>query len=304
LKVVALAGGTGSAKLLRGLQRLGVELTVLANVGDNIWMYGAYVCPDIDVACYTLAGISDKAKGWGIEGDSFEVLGTLGRLGLETWFKLGDKDLANCLKRTELMRSGASLTDAVAEECRSLGVKDAVLPVTDGPVETRIVTTKGDLHLQEFWVRDGGRPRVTKVQYKGAKAARMTDPARRALEGADRIVVCPANPVTSVGPILAVRGVVHALSGSRARVTALSPMVGAHPFSGPAKKLMKAAGIRQDSVGVAESYSKFLDALIISDKDSNLLTEVESTGVSCTTTDTEMKRPEDETRLAQELLAA
>lgn len=302
MKVVALAGGTGSAKLLRGLYRLPIDLSVVANVGDNIWMYGVYICPDIDIAVYTLAGVADSAKGWGIAGDTFEALAQLSRLGVETWFRLGDRDLAGCLRRTEMMRSKSTLTEATEESRRALGVKCRILPASDDPVETRVVTPAGDLHLQEFWVRDGGVPDVTAVKYRGARRARVTRQVDSAVAGADRIVLCPANPITSIGPMLAIPGFAQSLSESGARVVALSPMMGSAPFSGPAGKLMQAAGSRQDSVGVAELYSKFLDLLVISEDDAALRGQVESLGVGCAVSDTRIKDAEDELRLARELL--
>jgi LPPG:FO 2-phospho-L-lactate transferase len=302
LKVVALAGGTGSAKLLLGLHRLPIDLTVVANVGDNFWTYGVYVCPDIDITIYTLAGLADRSKGWGIAGDTFEVLSQISRLGAETWFRLGDRDMALCLLRTELMREGDTLTGATERARRALRVDCPVLPVTDDPVETRLVTSRGDTHLQEFWVRDGGRPRVFSIRYKGAKGARLSARVASALADADRIVVCPANPVTSIGPILAIPGLSAILAGSSARVVALSPMQGSAPFSGPARKLMRAMGSRPDSVGVARLYSRFLDGVIISDSDSAMRERIEKLGVHCITTDTRMKGPEDEQRLSKVLL--
>jgi LPPG:FO 2-phospho-L-lactate transferase len=304
MKVTALAGGTGSAKLLRGLKSLPIDLTVVANVGDNVWMYGAYVCPDVDVACYTLAGISDVERGWGVRGDTFYSLERLARLGLETWFKLGDMDLAVCLARTEMLRRGGSLTSATERIRRALGAPSPVLPATDHAVETRVETKKGDLHLQEFWVRDRGRPAVLRVRYRGAASSSPTEQVARAVSDADRVVVCPANPVTSVGPMLAVRGFASLLSSTRARVVALSPMSGRRPFSGPAGKLMKAAGRRPDSVGVAEMYAGFLDALLISKGDAGMKRDIERLGVECAVTDTLMSNPRDEARLARELLRA
>ena len=304
MRVAALAGGTGSAKLLSGLLRLGVDLTVVANVGDNFWTYGVYVCPDIDIACYSLAGISDRSKGWGIEGDTFEVLRSLEGIGVDTWFTLGDRDLAVCLRRTEMLRSGASLTEAVVAERGSLGLKCQVLPVTNDSVETRIVTSKIDMHLQEFWVREKGQPRVSGVRYEGARKARVTSEVVSAISRADRVVVCPANPVTSIGPMLAVPGFVQLLSRTEAQVVALSPMKGGAPFSGPAGKLMKATGTRQDSLGVAKLYASFLDGIIISDEDLGLRRDIESMGVRSLASNTNMVGPEDELRLAKELMQA
>ncbi len=304
MRVVALAGGTGSAKLLRGLASLVRDLTVVSNVGDNFWAQGLYVCPDVDIAMYTLAGVANPATGWGLRGDTFRTLSQLGALGEETWFALGDLDMATHLVRTRLLKEGRSLTQATDSLRMAFGVSQKILPLTDDHVETRVVTRAGSLHLQEFWVRERGRPAVRKVEYSGAGKASPTPSVRKAVAQADRIVVCPANPVTSVGPMLAVPGFLEDLSSSRGRVTALSPMVGRAPFSGPAGKLMKAFGVRPDSAGVAKMYSRFLDAVVIDSRDADMAPEIERTGVKCATSDTLMKTPDDEVRLSKELLTA
>lgn len=304
MKVAALAGGTGSAKLIRGLARTGVDLRVVSNVGDNIWMYGAYVCPDVDIACYTLAGLVDSSRGWGIDGDTFEALKAFSRLGLETWFRLGDQDMAVCMARTEMMRRGMSLTQATESIRRSLGVRYPVLPASDHSLQTRLSTTKGEIHLQEFWVRDSGKPSVRGVRYDGAASARVTGEVTSAILDADRVVVCPANPVTSIGPMLAIPGFVRLLTRTPARVVGLSPMVGGRPVSGPARKLLAATRRRADSAGVAELYSGFLDAMVISRRDAVLESRIEGLGIECRLSDTLMKGPEDEKRLAEEILEA
>lgn len=302
MKVVALAGGTGSAKLLRGLHRLDIELTVVANTGDNAWMYGVYVCPDIDIACYSLAGIADPSRGWGIEGDTYESMAYFERLGLETWFRLGDRDLATCIARTHLLRQGATLTEATDRIRKGLAIVHPILPASDRPVETMIDTPAGELGLQEYWVREKGTPKALRVRYKGAPEARATEAVARAIRAAERIVVCPANPVTSVGPMLAIPGFTALLSDARARITALSPMLGGAPFSGPAGKLLKAAGQPPGSRGVAGAYAGFLDALVIHTKDFALKKEIESLGMECILSETKIRSPADETRLARELL--
>ncbi|MDA4120783.1 MAG: 2-phospho-L-lactate transferase [Thaumarchaeota archaeon] len=302
LKVVALAGGTGSAKILRGLSRLRIQLTIVGNVGDNVWMHGLYICPDLDIAMYTLAGVEDKKQGWGIRGDSFETLKQLRKLGQETWFKLGDRDLATHILRTRMLKEGATLTEATDVLCKKFGVRHQILPVTNHSVETQVKTRKGALHLQEFWVRDRGRPAVRGVDYNGGDVARATKEVLRVMAEADRVVVCPANPVTSIGPILAVGGMQKALKDTSARVSALSPMIGRAPFSGPAAKLMEALGMRPDSVGVAERYSDFLDALIVDPSDGSLAEEIERLGVKCSTSQTRIRGSQDETRLARELI--
>jgi len=303
MKVVALAGGTGSAKLLRGLARLPIDFTVLANVGDNIWTYGVYVCPDVDIATYTLAGISSP-RGWGIAGDTFEVIRDLSRLGVETWFRLGDRDLAVCLARTDMLRKGKSLTEATERITKSLGVGSPILPVTDDRVETRITTPHGNLHLQEFWVRERGRPRVIGVNYKGARGAEPTRRVAAAVSAADRVVICPANPVTSIGPMLAVKGFKRLLMETDARIVALSPMEGVGPFSGPAGKFLRATGALPDSYGVARLYSDFADCIVISEADAELREKIRDLGMECKATGTRMMGPTDELRLARVMIEA
>lgn len=303
MKVVALAGGTGSAKLLRGLARLPIDLTVLANVGDNFWTYGVYVCPDVDIATYTLAGISSP-RGWGIAGDTFEALRWLSRLGEETWFRLGDRDMAVCLARTEMLRRGRSLTEATRRISRSLGVESPILPVTDDHLETRIMTHSGELHLQEFWVKEEGRPRAVGVRYEGARGAETTREAMAAMSAADRVVICPANPVTSIGPMLAVGEFRRLLKETDARIMALSPMEGAVPYSGPAGKLLRATGSLPNSYGVAKLYSDFADCIVISKADAPLREKIQALGMECLTTSTQMKRPTDELRLARMMIEA
>jgi LPPG:FO 2-phospho-L-lactate transferase len=303
MKVVALAGGTGSAKLLRGLSRLPIDLTVLANVGDNFWTYGVYVCPDVDIATYTLAGISSP-RGWGISGDTFAALQELSRLGEETWFRLGDRDFAVCLTRTEMLRRGKSLTEATGRIASSLGVESPILPVTDDDLETRILTPAGDLHLQEFWVRERGKPKAMGVRYEGARGAKPTRRVAAAVSAADRVIVCPANPVTSIGPMLAMTGFRRLLRETGARIVALSPMEGSTPFSGPAGKLLRATGSLPDSHGVAMLYSDFTDCIIISETDAVLGERIRALGMECVTTGTRIKGPKDELRLARVMIEA
>lgn len=274
----------------------------MVNVGDNAWVYGIYVCPDIDIATYTLAGIADRGRGWGIEGDTFNALGALSRLGTDPWFRLGDLDLATCLVRTEMLRNGATLTAATGKIRRALGVESRILPATDGPEETWLSTSRGEMHLQEFWVRERGRPLVKRVIYRGARRSAPTAKVRSAIRGADRVVICPANPVTSIGPMLALPGFSELLRGSGARMVALSPMVGRGSVSGPAGKLMKSTGVRPDSVGVTALYSDFLDAMLISDGDAALRGRIGALGVKCALTDTMMTDRDAESRLARELL--
>ena len=304
MKVTALAGGTGSAKLLRGLVAAGADLTVVANVGDNFWIHGLYVCPDVDIAVYSLAGIADASRGLGIDGDTFAMLGQLRTLGGEAWFSLGDRDLAVHLFRTNLMRAGASLTEITDKVRARLGVLQAVLPATDGSLETHILTEEGKMHLQEFWVKKRGDPRVLGVSYDGAEGCKATARVLKAVADADRIVLCPANPVTSIGPILSIPGVRTALKAARGRVVGVSPMRGSSPFSGPAGKLLQGTGVRADAAGVVGMYADFLDAILVDGTDAPVADEVLRLGVELVVVDIEMAGVSGEARVAGEVLRA
>ena len=302
MKVAALAGGTGSAKLLVGLAASPVDLSVIANVGDNAWIHGLYVCPDIDTPMYALSGVADTARGWGLAGDTFRTLGQLGQLGEETWFKIGDLDMATHILRTSMLRGGHTLTEVTSKLCSAFGVGPRILPVTDEEVPTHIITESGELHLQDFWVRLKGRPRVRGVRYLGAERSRISKDARRAIETADLIVFCPGNPVTSIGPILSVGGLKDALRLSAAGKVAVSPMVGRAPFSGPAGKLLKAVGVRSDLVGVAQLYSGLIDTMVVDSGDSALAQEIERSGARCIGTSTRMPDLRASKKLAAKVL--
>jgi LPPG:FO 2-phospho-L-lactate transferase len=302
LRIVALAGGTGSAKLLRGLAKVADALDVVANPGDNIWLHGLFICPDLDIAAYTLAGIADKTKGWGIAHDTFGALDQLAAYGEPTWFRLGDMDLATHILRTQMVRDGATLTDVSLRLCKLLGVRQRVLPASDDRLETHVVTDRGEMHLQEFWVKHGGRLPVRSIRYEGASRARPTPQVVKALSRADRIVLCPANPVTSIGPMLAMSGIRTLLARARAPVVAVSPMIGEAPFSGPAGIFLRAQGVRPDSLGVATLYRGVVDRLLIHRRDARLVPEIRKLGVEARVADTKMRNEEDEVRLARELL--
>lgn len=301
MRVVALAGGTGSAKLLRGLREELTDFAVIANPGDNVWMYGVYVCPDIDIATYTLADVVDTEKGWGIRGDTFNMVSELERLGAETWFKLGDKDFATCMIRTQRLGSGDTLTRATDYLCKMFRVRQKILPPTNDGLETHILTINGEMHLQEYWVKRRALPRVKGVRYVGADKAGLTPEAERAVDIADIIVVCPGNPITSISPILSVRAFRRILRDSKAKKTCLSPMIGRGAFSGPAGTLMRAVGAQPTSFGVAKLYSDFLDEILIDTSDLDQAADIESLGITCGHTNTMMKTRGDELRLARTL---
>jgi LPPG:FO 2-phospho-L-lactate transferase len=304
-RVVVLSGGTGSAKFLRGLQNV-ARFTVIANVGDNAWFHGLYVCPDIDIVTYTLAGIADAKKGWGIRGDEFKALGQLKRLGEATWFNIGDLDMATHIFRTALMKKGKNLTEVTATIARRLGVRGAtILPATDEEVETHIITKeKGEMHLQEFWVKEKGRLTPKRVRYVGARKAHMSKEVAKAISSASRIIISPANPLTSITPILSIGGFRKLLSKSKAKKVAVSPMLGEGAFSGPAAGLLSARGLKPTSEGVARLYKGVIDVLVVDESDRSQARAIERAGVSCVLTSTLMKTREDETRLAKVAMEA
>jgi LPPG:FO 2-phospho-L-lactate transferase len=302
MKVVAFAGGTGSAKFIRGLDREFGEFTVIANVADNIWMHGLYVCPDIDIVVYTLSGIVDIEKGWGIREDTFRTLEQLSRLGEERWFGLGDKDLALHIMRTRLLREGKTLTQITKLVTQKLGVKQRILPATDQHVETHIITNEGEMHLQEFWVKKKSSPSVKGVRYVGAELAEPSEEVIKEIRTADKIIFCPANPITSIMPILFIRGMKEIIKSSRAVKIALSPMRGEGAFSGPATKLMRSLDHEVNSIAIAKLYSSLIDKLVIDESDRGMSDKIERLGIESLPTSILMEDEEDEKRLARFLI--
>ncbi|MEM4699745.1 MAG: 2-phospho-L-lactate transferase [Candidatus Nezhaarchaeales archaeon] len=299
--ITALAGGVGAAKLLRGLVEVvdPSELTVIVNVGDDVEVLGLRVCPDVDIVTYTLAGVVDEERGWGLRGDSFRCLEGLRRLGADVWLKLGDLDLATHIYRTHLLRSGLRLSEACDAIRRALGVKSRVLPVTDDPLASVVITDRGEMHFEEFYVRHRCEPRVLGVKYVGAEGARPAPGVVEAILGAEFVVVCPSNPIVSIGPMLAVRGVREALREARGPVVAVSPIIAGRAVKGPAVEMMRALGYEPSAYGVAEAYGDFLDALIIDEADSGLRGRIEALGVRVAVAPTLMRTSEDKVRLAR-----
>ena len=303
-RVAVLAGGTGSVKLVRGLYNLReVDLSVVSNVGDNIWLHGLYVCPDIDTVLYGLAGILDTARGWGIKGDTFECLAAARALGATAWFALGDRDLATHITRTELMAEGKALSEVTAIIASRLSVRAKIVPATDSHVPTMIETGKGRMHLQEFWVKNRGRPAVKSVSYEGIEKASACPAAVEAISNADTIVIAPGNPISSIGPIFNIAEIKSALVKRKQDVIAVSPVVGASAISGPAAKYMKAAGLQSSTAGIAKYYSEICSSIAFAVEDGRNSASIRRFGVEPFLTNIIMKSPADEVRLARELLS-
>lgn len=299
--ITVLAGGTGSVKLVRGITSL-TETSVICNVGDNIWLHGLYICPDIDTLVYGLANILDTERGWGIKHDTFEFLGQLERLGTDAWFKIGDRDLAMHMARTKMLRDGHGLLDITRRLCSRLGIGASVIPASEDHAETLVDTDHGRMHLQEFWVKHGARPRVKEVIYSGAGRARPTTDALGAIRSSNTVIVAPANPVSSIGPILAIKGMREALRKTRNKCMAVSPIIGNKPVSGPAAKYMRAMGLEVSPYGVASYYSDFISTFIMHTTDKQYAGRVEDLGVKANFANIIMDDGNAEARLASYLL--
>ncbi|HYJ15783.1 MAG TPA: 2-phospho-L-lactate transferase [Candidatus Limnocylindria bacterium] len=303
--LVVLTGGTGGAKLIEGLaaETDPAELTIICNTGDDAVFHGLHVSPDIDTITYTLAGLSDSKKGWGIHGDTFATLEQLRRLGNDAWFNLGDKDLATHITRTQWLNEGLKLTEVTERIGRQLGVRSHLLPMTNERVETRVLTPQGELSFQEFFVKERWEREVTSVRFVGAEQAHPAPAVLDAIHAAQVIFVCPSNPITSIGPILAVPGIRAALKQTGAPVVGVSPIIGAAAISGPAHRLMVASGFPPSAAGVAGCYADFLDTLLIADEDRSSGPAITAFHITPVCTDIRMGDIAAKRRLARELLA-
>ncbi|MDQ3839194.1 MAG: 2-phospho-L-lactate transferase [Thermoproteota archaeon] len=296
--ITVLAGGTGSVKIVRGLASGSNEnLNIISNVGDNIWLYGLYICPDIDTVLYGLAGILSK-RGWGIKNDSFNFLDQMNKLQQDVWFKLGDRDIATHLFRTALIKKGKSLTEVTDWIAKKLSVSEKILPATNEQLQTIIVTDEGPMHIQEFWVKYKGNPRVRDVQYIGAESSTPDPNLLNSLKNSESIIIAPANPISSISPILQVKGIRELLKKLRKRVTAISPLKGEQAISGPAVKYMKAMNVTNSPVGVAEFYSDIIGNFIIDSCDSIISSKIARLDINVFKTDIIMRNRRDEMRLA------
>jgi LPPG:FO 2-phospho-L-lactate transferase len=303
--IVALGGGIGASKLLLGVCHVidPAELTVIVNTSDDFVLHGLTICPDLDTVVYTLAGLANQERGWGIESDTFNALSWLGRYGRETWFNLGDRDLATHVHRTALLRQGLTLTEVTDLIRRSLGVGARILPMTNEPVSTIVLTDEGPRPFQEYLVRDGARHAVRGVSFEGVKRSRPAPGVLEAIEAADGIILCPSNPVISVGPILGVPGIRNALRATGAPVVAISPVVGGRSLKGPTDKFLVGLGYEVSALSVARLYQDFLDLFIVDRLDAELLPAIEALSVTARTAETVMHNLERKISLAKETLS-
>lgn len=305
--MLALSGGVGGAKLALGLSRIlpPEQLTIVANTGDDFSHLGFTICPDLDTVMYTLAGVSNQEVGWGLEGESWNFLDALGVLGGDSWFRLGDRDLATHVLRTRALATGATLSEVTAQLAGALGVRHPIVPMTDDPVPTIVeLRDGGTLAFQHYFVRDQCEPVVSGFHFDGIEAANPSPGFAKALQREDLecVVICPSNPFVSVDPVLMLPGVQAALDASPAPVVAISPIVGGQALKGPAAKMMDELGMPRDPVSVARHYRGRIDALIIDQADADLLGIVQDTGLGATVTNTVMVTLQDRAQLARDTL--
>lgn len=300
-RVVALAGGVGAARFLDGLARVLApeRLFIIGNTGDDAEIHGLHISPDLDTVAYTLAGLSDRQRGWGLRGDSFRCLEALGRLGGETWFQLGDRDLATHLFRTERLRDGAALDVVTAEITTALGVRSLLVPMSNDRVRSRICTPSGEIEFQMYFVQRRARDRVAGVRFEGAEQAAPAPGVLDAITRAEAIILCPSNPFISIGPILAVPGIREALRRRRDCVAAISPIVGGRALKGPAAAMMKGMKLRPAAAEVSRLYADFAGVFVLDKLDRRQSGEVESLGVRPVVTNTVMRGLRERKSLAR-----
>jgi len=307
-RVVLLAGGVGGARLAHGLQaHLGSGLSVVVNTADDLERHGLLVSPDHDTVMYTLAGIANRAWGWGVEGETFAASEQLARLGEETWFRLGDRDLATHIVRTRRLRAGDRPTDIARDLQRALGVEAAILPMTDASVRTEVRTDAGWLQFQDYFVRQRQEPAVLEVRFVGIDEAALTPEVGAALDAAEAIVIAPSNPFVSVEPILAVAGIEAGLQTARTRgapVVAVSGIVGGKALKGPADRMLRSLGHESSALGVARLYTGIADVFVLDERDASLEPAIADLGFRVVVTDTIMADDAGRARLAADVLAA
>jgi len=292
VRVVALAGGVGAARFLRGLVRAldPAQLTIVVNTGDDREFYGVHVSPDLDIVTYTLAGRVDAERGYGLSGDTFSVIEALAAYGHSTWFRLGDRDLATCLHRTQRLRAGAGLAVVTDEVRRAHGLACRILPMSDEACPTFVRLSNGArVHFEEYLVRDGAPDDVESVDLSAAHAARAAPGVLDAIASADAVLVCPSNPIVSIGPILALPGVREAIVRSGAPVVAISPIIGGMPVKGPADRLLRGTGAEVSARGVAQLYASWCHGFVLDQRDAEQVRDIEALGLAARAVDTLMR---------------
>jgi len=304
VRACAIAGGIGGAKLAAGLQAVlpPGDLSVIVNTADDFDLWGLRICPDLDTVMYTLAGLANKETGWGVTDESFNTLATISGYGEDAWFKLGDRDLATHILRTQRLRAGTPLTQVTAGLSAALGIQSRLLPMCDEPVSTVLETPEGLLEFQEYFVRRRQRDEVLGVELRGIERARVPIEVARGVSDAEAIIFCPSNPVVSIGPILAVPGMRELLANRPVPKVALSPIIGGKALKGPADEMLKSLGHEVSAAGVARMYEGLVDGFVMDRTDENEEASISALGMRVLSTDAVMRDEPDRERLALEVL--
>jgi LPPG:FO 2-phospho-L-lactate transferase len=303
--ITALAGGVGASKLLEGLSHVidPSELSIIVNTGDDIEMFGLYIAPDLDIVTYTLAGVVNETNGWGVRDDTFHSLEWLKLYGAENWFNLGDRDLATHIWRTRMLREGKSLSQCADHIRRTLGVRSRLLPMTDTHTPTTIVSDEGAMHFQEYLVKQRAQVPVRGLRFENIETAQPAPGVIESILESSAVIVCPSNPLISIGPILAVPGIRQALIETRAKVIAVSPVVGGASLKGPTDRMLSDLGMEVSALQVARLYRDFADLFVIDERDSASTEEIRDLGLDVAITDTVMSDRERKIALANTILA-
>ena len=299
IKVVALAGGVGGAKMVDGLSQVLIpeNLAVVVNTGDDFEHLGLHISPDLDTVCYTLAGIANPDTGWGRANETWQTMKAIEEMGGPTWFRLGDRDLGLHLERTRRMREGQSLSQVTEFFCQVFGIRSRVLPMTDQLVPTRVYTVDGELPFQEYFVHHHCEPKVTGFRFDGIERSKPTKGLLGTIQAADLVIICPSNPWVSIDPILSVPGIRPAVEKSV--VLAISPIIGGQTIKGPAAKIYAELGIQPSAQAVAHHYGSLLDGIVLDKVDIGQAENIQKQGIKTCVTDILMKTPSDRTRLAK-----
>jgi LPPG:FO 2-phospho-L-lactate transferase len=301
--ITLLAGGTGSVKLARGISKMRDDLTVISNVADNIWFHGLYICPDIDTITYGLAYILDKKRGWGVMDDSFMFMEQMKKLGQDYWFKIGDKDLALHIIRTNFLNKGKSLSWITEWIRKKLSISSRIIPASDDHVETRIETSQGEMHIQEFWVKNHAELDITYIRYKGIETATANSRAVESIKNSELVIIAPGNPISSIGPIISLPIIRKELESKKDSVIAVSPIVGNSPLSGPASKYMQVMGMESSAFGIASYYKDIASNLVISRMDDEYQYKINKLGINVYKTNIVMQNLQDEITLSNYILS-
>jgi len=305
--ICALAGGVGAARFLRGLVEVvdPGQVTVVVNTGDDIELFGLHISPDLDTVLYTLAGVVNQQTGWGLADETWRVMDSLERLGGVTWFRLGDRDLATHCYRTERLAEGATLAEVTAELCRAFGVAVRLVPMSDDAVRTHVTLADGlEVGFQDYFVRLRHEVAVRQVRFAGSEGSTPSPGVLEAIDAAECVVVCPSNPVVSIGPVLSVPGVADHLRRVRPKVVGISPIVAGAALKGPADRLLAELGFESSAAGVARFYAEWVGTLVIDESDAGLVDAVEAAGVRCVVAPTVMSSPARAAALARVVLDA